>query len=223
MANEIAAVFEASKTVYFQVFSRTGTVWNTSSSSFVTYSSSDIADYDVAMTEQGTASGIYEGTFPSAITAGVYQIIARNQVGGAVAQTDPVVATGDYQWNGTVTLPLSDLATSGQVGQTAPIRMAKGVAISGFPVYLVSAADHVTPFTSGVVSGQISRNGGSFGAFQSGTLTEVGLGFYRINVTSGDVNADTVSLWFQGVGISGGTSDPRTMSIVLQRVSGSNP
>lgn len=223
MAGELQVTYDASKTVYVLIFDRTGQVWN--GSSFVAYSTGDYTSYDVALTELGTASGIYTGTFPAAIVAGVYSILAKNQAGGTPAQTDAVIAVGDYQWNGTVTLPLSDLATSGQVGTATPIRMARGIAVSGFPFYMVSSADHITPFTSGVISGQISRDGGSFGALQSGLVVgayvEMGLGWYRCSLTSGDLTATTVALNFQGVGISGGSADPRNMALVLQKVSGS--
>ena len=220
MSSEIQVSYSASKTVYFLVRNATGSIWN--GSAFTSYVSGDYTDYDIAMTEQGTASGFYAGNFPSTISPGVYSIVAKNQESGTPAQTDPTVAVGDYQWNGTVTLPLSDLATSGQLGTVTPIRLARGVAFSGFPFYMVSSADHVTPFISGVVSGQISRDGAAFGAFQSGTVTEMGLGWYRIGMTSGDLLCNVAALNFTGVGISGGGADPRNMSVILQRVSGQN-
>ena len=219
MANEIQFSFSSSRTCYFVVRNQTsGFVWN--GSTFEAFTSGNWSTYDLSATEQGV-SAYYAGNFPSTIAAGVYSITAKEQIGGTPAQTDPTVAIGDYQWNGTITVPLSDLATSGQLGQISPIRLARGVAVSGFPIFMVSAADHTTPFLSGVVSGQISRNAGSFGALQSGTFTERGLGFYTCNFTSGDLNADTIALVFTATGISGGTADQRSMSMILQRVSGS--
>lgn len=220
MANEVQVNYAAGATVYFLVRNATGSIWN--GSAFEAYVTANYTTYDVAMTQQGTASGFYAGNFPSTISPGVYSIVAKNQVGGTPAETDPTVAVGDYQWNGTVTLPLSDLATSGQLGTVTPIRLARGVAFSGFPFYMVSSADHVTPFISGVVSGQISRDGAAFGAFQSGTVTEMGLGWFKISITSGDLLANVIAMNFTGVGISGGGADPRNMSVILQRVSGQN-
>ena len=93
--------------------------------------------------------------------------------------------------------------------------------IQNFPIYLVSATDHVTPFVSGVISGQISRDGGAFGALQSGAFTEIGLGTYKLQaLTSGDILCNTAALVFTGTGISGGTSDPRVFTLLLQRTSG---
>jgi hypothetical protein len=220
MAGEIQVSFQAGKTCYFLVRNRVGQVWNTNTSAFESYQTANYGDYDIAMTEQGSASGFYVGTFPSAITPGVYSIVAKQQIGGSAAETDPTIGSGDEQWNGSVTIPLSDLATSGQVGMAFPIRIFRGQMVQNFPFKLVSAADHITPFTSGVISGQISRDGGSFGALQSGAFTEIGLGFYKVNLTSGDLLANTVALSFSANGISGGTSDPRDFSMVLQRTSG---
>ena len=183
------------------------------------YDASFYTDFAISATEQGS-SNFYAASFPAAVPAGVYNLDAHQQTGGSAAQTDPRVAAGEEQWNGTALFPLSDLATSGQIGQIGPIRLARGTMVQNFPIYLKSAADHITPFTSGVVSGQISRDGGAFGVLQSGTITEVGLGSYKINLTSGDLNANTVMLVFTANGISGGTSDPLPIAAVLQRVSG---
>ncbi len=93
--------------------------------------------------------------------------------------------------------------------------------IQNFPLYFRSSIDHVTPFVSGIISGQISRNGGAFGALQSGAYTELGLGFYALQaLTSGDTSAVTIALMFNAVGISGGTSDPLPLGIVTQHSSG---
>lgn len=222
MAGEIqAAIGLTGKTIYAQIRNRIGQIWNTSTVAFEAYLTANIANYAISATEQGS-SGYYIATFPSAITAGVYSVILRQQIGGSVAESDPNSASGDLQWNGTVTMPLSDTATSGQIGQIAPIRLARGTMIQNFPFKLVSAADHITPFTSGVVSGQISRDGGgTFGALQSGAFTETGLGWYTLQaLTSGDLLANTAALVFTANGISGGASDPRDIALVLQRVSG---
>ena len=202
------------------VRNRIGQIWNTSGAgAFETYSSGNYAQYVLSATEQA-ASAYYTATFPTAIVAGIYSVVAKERVGGSEVQGDPTAAAGSEQWNGSVLLPLSDVATSGQVGQFAPMRLARGIAVSGFPFYMRQASDHVTPFTSGVVSGQVSRDGGSFGALQSGTITENGLGCYRSNLTSGDVLATTLSLHFTGTGISGGNADPCPIAIILQRTSG---
>ena len=76
MAGEIQFTGISAATHYFQVRSRTGTIWNTSSSAFETYATATIANYAVTTAEQGTASGYYVGTFPTAIVPGASSIPA---------------------------------------------------------------------------------------------------------------------------------------------------
>ena len=220
MANEIGFRGAGTgKTHFVLVRNGTNQIWN--GTSFVAYATADFTTYDVVASEQGTSSNYYVASFPSTIAAGIYGVEARQQLGGSPAETDPTVAQGDFHWDGTVVIPLANLATSGQLGQAIPIRLARGTMITNYPIYFRSAADHVTPFTSGVVSGQISRDGGSFGVLQSGNFSEVGLGHFNLGaLTSGDLLANTVRLHFTAVGISGGSADPVPITIVLQRSSG---
>jgi hypothetical protein len=221
MANEIQVTFESAATLYFNVFNRTGLVWDTVDEAFEVYATASFTNYDIALVELGTASKIYAGTFPTDISAGVYGIVIRKQVGASPAETDPILDSGDYQWGGSATLPLSDLATSGQIGLIAPLRPAYGVMIQPFTFKMVSSADHVTPFTSGVISGQISKDGGNFGALQSGAFTEVGKGWYSLqSLTSGDMQGKSLAVVFTGNGISGGAADQRDFGFLTQRTSG---
>lgn len=223
MSNEVKLTSSHGRTIYFLTLNRLGQIYNNTSGVFQNYDSNAYTGgFPISMTEQGTASSIYLGTFPPTIVPGVYDIIARQQVGGSAVETDPTLGVEDsFQWNGSVELPLSDLSTSGQIGQVSPIRLARGTMVKNFPVYLKSAADHITPFTSGVISGQISRDGAAFTSLQSGSFTEVGLGIYSLQaLTSGDLLANTISVIFTANGISGGTSDPLPISFVLQRTSG---
>lgn len=220
MSSEIQFLFKHGGTCYFTVRNRVGQIWNTSSGLFEAYNAANWANYAVSTTEQGS-SATFAGNFPSTIVAGIYGIVAISQIGGTPAETDTPIASGEFQWNGTVSLPLSDLVTSGQFGQNSPIPIYRGQMVKNFPIRLVSSADHVTPLTSGILSGQVSRDGAAFTVLQSGAFTEIGNGFYALQaLTSGDLLANTVALLFNGVGISGGISDPLPLSIVLQRTSG---
>lgn len=210
-------------TSYIRILSSGSLVWSTSGGTggFESFNSANWLSYAISAVEQGSTN-VFVASVPSALPGGVYDIDARNQIGGAAAVTDPGVAQGDLQWNGTEVIPLVNLATSGQVATIGPIRVARGVMITNWMIYLKSASDHVTPFTSGVVSGQISRDGAALGAFQSGAFTEVGNGFYKLQaITSGDILCNTAAMLFTATGISGGTSDPLPMTLVTQKVSGS--
>lgn len=222
MASELEIPYQTGRVIYFLVRSATGTIWD--GAAFSAYLTASYSSYPITAVEQGSASGYYTANFPATIVPGSYNIVAKQRVGGSPAESDPTIGVQDaFQWNGSAVAPLSDTATSGQLGQIAPIRLAKGTMIRNFPIYLKSSADHVTPMTSGVLSGQIARDGGSFGAFQSGAFTETGLGFYNLQaVTSGDSLGDTLKMLFTAVGISGGSADPLPMSFITQRVSGTN-
>lgn len=225
MAAELQINHNAGATVYAIIRSAVGTVWN--GNALEAYVTANYSTYKIALTEQGSASGYYTGTFPvdTDIPAGVYTVTYKQQAGGSPAEADQTIGVeSTFHWDGAARVAESSLVTSGQIGTYLPMRMARGVAVSGFMFKLVSSADHVANFTSGVISGQISRDGGSFGALQSGlavgAYTEIGMGWYKINLTSGDILADTAALVFTGVGISGGSCDQRDFSFVFQRTSG---
>ena len=221
MAGEIAVQFEAGKTVYSQVFNRTsGFAWNGSAFEAYSSASGNQNSYVVALTELGTASARYTGNFPSAIGPGTYDVVAKQRVSTPYLETDPTIGVGQVEWTGTIAAPLSDTATSGQVSRFVPMAITRGVAISGFMFPMKSSADHITAFVSGNLSGQVSRDGGSFGALQSGAFSEVGLGWYKVNLTSGDLLATTVALNFSAVNLSGGAADPVLFGFITNRTSG---
>ena len=222
MAAELQTNAGSGLTIYALVRSSTGTIWN--GSALQAYVTGDYALFKIAATEQGSASGYYTATFPSSLTAGAYNITWKQQSGGSPAESDTTIAVQSFQWNGSAENVDSAAATSGQVGTYLPLRMYRGGMVQNFPFKLVSSADHVTPFTSGVVSGMISRDGGAFAVLQSGTAvagySELGRGFYCCTLTSGDLLCNTAALSFTAVGVSGGSADQRDFGIVLQRTSG---
>jgi hypothetical protein len=223
MAGELATSGPGTgKTVYCLVFQgNTGKVWNTGTNLFETYTNVNYANYTISLVEQG-GSNIYVGNFPAAIAAGVYGILAKQQLTGSPLQSDPNIGNEDFQWNGTAPSAISDTATSGLLAGTFPTEIARSFAVKPFNFKLVSSADHLSNFTSGVVSGQISRDGGAFGPLQSGNILEIGLGHYSLpnGLTSGDLNARTISLVFTAVGISGFSADQRDFVFITQRNSG---
>lgn len=103
MAGELQRRFTTGQTIYAQVRSPVGTIWN--GTALEAYLTANIANYDVAMTEQGTASQLYAGTFPAAAVAGVYRVSYWDRVGGAPAETDTYIDTEWIEWSGSVLLP----------------------------------------------------------------------------------------------------------------------
>lgn len=227
MAGELTLNFTTAVTLYANIRDRiSGYVWNGTTFEAYLSASGNQSSYAVTMTEQGTASQFYAGNMPGAISGGSYDVTVKQRMNAWFAETDPPVGQGSVDWigSGQRLRFLSDVATSGQVSLTLPVKLTKGVAISGFVFKLVSSVDHVTPLTSGVVSGQISKNGAAYTNLQSGTAVanyvELGKGMYRVNLTSGDMDADVIALNFYGVGVSGGASDNRDLVIYCQKASG---
>lgn len=210
----------AGSVVYVTIHGSGNSVWSTVGNAFEAFTSGNFANYDVALAEQGV-SNLFVGDMPAAVPAGVYDIPARRQATGTPLQTDQIIGGGQVDWNGSKSVPLADLATSGMLARYLPPRLTRGEMVLNFPISLVSDADNKSPFTSGTVSGQIRKDGGAWGALQSGAFTEKGLGSYDLQaLTSGDLNANAVSLYFTATSPAGGNAVPLRMSFLTQRVSG---
>lgn len=98
--NEIIAQTDSGKAVYVLIRNTTGQVYSTATTTFVTYSAGDIANYAVSLTEHG--DGYYLGDFPTTISAaGVYPIVAYIRSGGSPATSDKQFAIGSIDWTGT--------------------------------------------------------------------------------------------------------------------------
>lgn len=99
MSNELVIHYPTGATLYAQLLDATGQVWN--GSAFAAPGSAAWTDYDIAMTESATATGIYRASMPAA-AAGVYGWVVYKQKGGSPAVTDgPPVGTGRIEWDGT--------------------------------------------------------------------------------------------------------------------------
>ena len=66
----------------------------------------------------------------------------------------------------------------------------KNVAVSAFPFYLELTAGG--PATGKTVTVQVSKDGGAFGTV-AGSVTEVSGGWYEVDLTATELNADTVA------------------------------
>ncbi len=100
MAQVIAAHI-TNRTLYFIVSDSTGQYWN--GSAFETYNAANIATYDVAMTED-VGLGVYRGTFPAGISAGIYEVTVKDTetgTGTSLEVSDLVVAVASFAWDGT--------------------------------------------------------------------------------------------------------------------------
>lgn len=219
MAGELQASFVTGKTCYFLLRNRNAQISNVVVSGFSNYATAAYSGYPIGANEQGSASAYYTGNIPVYVPPGIYSAVLKQQIGANPAEGDPTVDVGDINWNGTNVAQLSDISVSG----STIILLPRSWQILNYPFDLRSSTDHITPFTSGTVSGQIARDNGAWGPLQSGAFTEIGFGTYVLQaLTSGDTNANTMSLRFTAVNaVGGGACDPLTQHFILQRSSGS--
>jgi hypothetical protein len=112
MAGEIQlAHSETGVTLYAQLRNRTGQIYNTAGAVFEAYLTANIADYDIAMVEQGTASRYYVGTMP-VVASSYYLLTVLKRAGGAPAEADVFVGEGDAFWNGTVLFAMTEIVNA---------------------------------------------------------------------------------------------------------------
>lgn len=112
MAGELRAAGAQGQTVRVRIINSAARSWN--GSSFETYDAGNISSYAVTLTEQG-ASGVYVGDFPVGITtAGHYEYFAYSlQNPPTLAETDPIMATGSVDWDGSAsTTPSAAIANA---------------------------------------------------------------------------------------------------------------
>ena len=104
MANEIVFNYTTGATLYALLFDGTGQIYNTALATFGAPGSASWTDYDIAMTEVATATGIYRASMP-AVAAGYYSYAIRVQAGGAPDVGDTTVGSGSLQWSGAYVIP----------------------------------------------------------------------------------------------------------------------
>lgn len=147
MSNELVIHYPTGATLYALLFDATGNVWN--GSAFAAPGSASWTDYDIAMSEVATATGIYRGTMPAA-AAGTYGWVVRKQAGGSPAVVDIAVGSGEIRWTGTAeeTVPAS-----------ANVTYSAGVALTGrlaevtdLPAAAPSAATNATAAAAAILA-----------------------------------------------------------------------
>ena len=135
MANELVIHHPTGATLYALLFDATGQIYN--GSTFGAPSSASWTDYDIAMSEAATATGIYRADMP-AVAAGAYGWVVRKQAGGSPAVGDIAVGAGSIRWTGTAeeTVPAAvnvtysaGVAVSGRLAEATDIPAAVDVSL----------------------------------------------------------------------------------------------
>jgi hypothetical protein len=193
MANELITSWNTGNTIYFHVFNAVGQIWNTVTVAFEAYVTANIANYAIAATEQGSASGYYRTSFPSAIVAGVYSIYAKLRSGGSPAESDLTVGNQyGYNWSGSLELSLNGVYLQD------PLKIQKAVAFSNFSFMMYKSGTN-TPATGLSVTATRSLDGAAF-VTCTNSVSELGNGYYLISLSTSDVNANVVNLRFSATG-----------------------
>lgn len=78
-------------------------------------------------------------------------------------------------------------------------QITKNVALSNFPFFMVDETDFATPETSLTITAQISKDGGAFSACTN-AAAEIANGWYKIDLTQTEMNADVILLRFTATG-----------------------
>jgi len=120
--------------------------------------------------------------------------LANGVTGFAAIDTvvDAVLVDTGTTIPGLIGTPAADLAAD--IAAIAADQKPKvNTALNNIAIYLVSSTDHVTPVTGASPTVTISQDGGAFGAIDgSSSITEVGSGWYKLNLASADMNAAVV-------------------------------
>ena len=187
MAGELQIRHTTAQTgVYAQLRSTVATIWN--GSALEAYLTANIATYDIAMVEQGTASQLYVGTFPPTAVPGTYFVTYWDGT-GTPAESDTFIAEKVVEWNGTVLATRSAWSTVSVVdvgdGRTWVVQVDGRVA----PTLVIAANQSVT------LAMDFSRNineGASFATADSATDTS-GNALPTSNVV---LNGDKTQVYF---------------------------
>ncbi len=97
--------------------------------------------------------------------------------------------------SGTGTAQLS--VSGGAVKTQSAVK--KNAALAGFEFLLIQSADHISPKTGATVTAQRSIDGAAFGSCTN-SVAEVANGIYKISLSAGDLNGDTITLQFTASG-----------------------
>lgn len=146
------------KTTYYAVIrDGQGYAWN--GSAFEVYQTANLDNYDIALTEQGTASRWYMLTIPS-LVAGQYFVDVFDRGGVSPAEDDEHVAEGTVEWNGSTIVYIATAADGKVVvpdTQKVDLNTAKTRAVgdvgAGNTAHLLQSADSGATYVARAPSG----------------------------------------------------------------------
>jgi len=127
MANEIQMPYTAAgQTLYAVIRDVNAQTWDNTAGAWEAYDTASLGDYDIPMSQQGTASRYYVATFPVTIAAGRYYVTMFLQVGGSPAEGDKLLGHDRIDWNGSAIIGLYT-AGGGSSGGNVNVTQIEGV------------------------------------------------------------------------------------------------
>lgn len=188
MAGEIQVAHVSGKNIYALVRNANGSVWN--GTTFVTYATANLSSYALSLTEQGTASGYYAGTFPGA-AAGVYSLAAYERAGGSPAEGDVLIATGNLEWDGSAVVPLSSRLAPTVAGRTLDVSAGGEAGLDWANVGTPAAAVNLSATTVGTISA-LAANAITASVLATDAVAEIQAGLSTL--TAAQINAEMVDV-----------------------------
>lgn len=183
-------------TLYAIVRDTTGQVWDTVGGSFGAYATGSIGNYDIAFSEQGTASQFYTATFPASISAGRYYVTVFEQAGGSPAEADTLVGHDRIDWDGSAVYEPPTSASSGTF--TADVTKWNGTAVAtpdtaGYPVVTIKdgTGQGELNITSGVVDANAVQVSGDSTAADNLESDYDGTGYDKTASSVGAIRVNT--------------------------------
>lgn len=136
-------------------------------------------------------------------------MLSGNIVVGATNTLGNIILTGtgllDKSLSGGTTV---DESAWQQLSIPTKIRYEKNVASPNFPIYMVDDQNHISGKTGLTVAGAINKDDEGALITLTNPVTELGDGFYRVDLTAAEMNGDVINLRFTGSG-----ADDRVISL----------
>lgn len=143
----------------------------------------------------------------SAVTTAITQ---RVQMNGGIPTIDASCTTGKLVltgWGSEIVDNSGGGFTVDSSGyQTLPattlVAFQKNKAFPNFPIYMVDDTDHPVGKPGLTVAGTTSKDGAGSLTPLTNAITELGFGFYRVDLTAAEINGDVINLRFTASGAS---------------------
>jgi hypothetical protein len=152
---------------------------------------------------------LWNSSAPNALQSGRVDAYA-----GASAASLTFNLTGNITGNlsgsvGSVTGAVTVGTNNDKTGYSITSNVKKNTALNAFGFVMTSSSTH-NPLTGATVTATRSLDGGAFGACAN-SVSEIGAGAYKINLASGDLNANVVILSFAATG-----ADTNLITLITQ-------